>query len=966
MAEQDIPPPTITAMKSFYHLEREQYDILELENATIHLSTTITLWDVIVYGEVHVGAPISKEDNQQDVPLEVFLLLMDIRLPIIHEEIRQNIDEIDMMDLKTILGCMKTELTIGLQVPNYTYQNLAFLSSKNTSSTNEIGRPLLLPCNKHTISSQLENEGFSADGWEMDLRGHWSLMASGYVDIEFSLRIGTQHDERQDMGSAKPVRHGLTTALVVPARGPVFTMQSSLDHSCSRRLSMLTPKGISKCYSAISWQQNLSLLTMKISMEALWLLECDLANEVKEGVIRCDNGTEFKNHVMNELCAKKGIKKEFSVARTPQQNGVAEKKNRTLIKAARTMLADSLLPIQFWADVVNTACYVLNRVLVTKPQNKTPYELLIGKSPSISFMRPFGCPLTILNTLDSLRKFDGKSDEGYFLGYSTSNKAFRVYNKRTKRVEENMHINFLEDQPNVTGTGPNWMFDLDFLTNLMNYIHVSVENQVNVDAGKDSNSKMLLQLHMENLLKDSLKDNDVQDSEDVANKESEQDLQDELEKMVTQELAAKAFVCNDRQSVCTDRPSVVLYAFVSTDRSNTPYVMMEYSMELMIMMKMWVQWLISTKHMDHLTSRSSNQDGRFQYKFSFSTTSLEANPRLIHKSLQDESGLKQARGIASIQNTDGLSIVDVICIWEKRSMIDSLMYLTASRPDIMFAVCACARFQVTPKASHLQCSLNDRIFSDSDYRGANLDRKSTIGGCQFLGRRLISWQCKKQTIVANSTTEAILPMVMFSFSSLGFRESLERDMDGTEEFLLSNLFSFWFTKVSTDRLTVSTDRQSLYRYKAIRDNTEYFSGKVTPLFDFMLVQQIEDEGEASERPFDSQPIPSPPHPSEDQPETQTAPSLRPYPSIAVLDPEGSGGNHGGQSSNDASLSGNEDGLTLQSVYDLCVSLCKHVTAQAKEIKDLKAQVKKLKKEQKPTLSHNHSSWGMTSWQGRLL
>ncbi|GJS20476.1 putative ribonuclease H-like domain-containing protein [Tanacetum coccineum] len=302
------------------------------------------------------------------------------------------------------------------------------------------------------------------------------------------------------------------------------------------------------------------------------------------------------------------------------------------------MLADSLLPIPFWAEAVNTACYVLNRVLVTKPQNKTPYELLIGKSPSISFMRPFGCPLTILNTLDSLGKFDGKSDEGYLLGYSTSSKAFRVYNKRTKRVEENLHINFLEDQPNVTGTGPNWMFDLDFLTNSMNYIPVSVENQVNVDAGtqdsyvagssgKDKGPTqeyilLPLQPHRiripiedvapvahETPSESSPKENDVQDSEDAANKESEQDLQDELEKMVTQELAAKAMddvsrqafeeekrriasqkkaaqatstnkLSTDRQSVSTDRPSVSTdrpsvstdRSFVSTDRSKTPYI----------------------------------------------------------------------------------------------------------------------------------------------------------------------------------------------------------------------------------------------------------------------------------------------------------------------------------------------------------------------------------------------------------
>ncbi|GJV82740.1 putative ribonuclease H-like domain-containing protein [Tanacetum coccineum] len=118
---------------------------------------------------------------------------------------------------------------------------------------------------------------------------------------------------------------------------------------------------------------------------------------------------------MNQFCEMKGIKREFSVARTPQQNGVAERKNRTLIEAARTMLADSLLPTTFWAEAINTACYVQNRVLITKPHNKTPYELLIGRSPNLNVMRPFGCPVTILNTLDHLGKFEGKDDEG-FLG----------------------------------------------------------------------------------------------------------------------------------------------------------------------------------------------------------------------------------------------------------------------------------------------------------------------------------------------------------------------------------------------------------------------------------------------------------------------------------------------------------------------------------------------------------------------
>ncbi|GJT55517.1 putative ribonuclease H-like domain-containing protein [Tanacetum coccineum] len=156
-----------------------------------------------------------------------------------------------------------------------------------------------------------------------------------------------------------------------------------------------------------------------------------------------------------------------------------------------------------------------------------------------------------------------------------------------------------------------------------------------------------------------------------------------------------------------------------------------------------------------------------------------------------------------------------------RSMIGSLMYLTASRPDIMFAVCACSRFQVTPKTSHLSAvkrifrylkgkpklglwyprvsSFDLEAYSDSDYAGANLDRKSTTGGCQFLGRRLISWQCKKQTIVATSTTEAEYVLVLeFQEVQLGFKESLGRDKDGIEALLLPNLFILALTIVSID------------------------------------------------------------------------------------------------------------------------------------------------------------------------
>nr|GEV14204.1 hypothetical protein [Tanacetum cinerariifolium] len=189
---------------------------------------------------------------------------------------------------------------------------------------------------------------------------------------------------------------------------------------------------------------------------------------------------------MNKLfCEEKGIKKEFSVSRTPQQNVVVERNNRTLIEAARTMLADSKLPTIFWAKAVNTACYVQNRVLVINPHNKTPYELFHGRTLSLSFMRPFWCPDTILNTLDHLGKFDGKADDRFFAGYSMNNKAFRVFNSRNRILEETLHITFLKNKPNVAGNGPTWLFNIDTLIKSMNYKLVIAENQSNGSTSKD-------------------------------------------------------------------------------------------------------------------------------------------------------------------------------------------------------------------------------------------------------------------------------------------------------------------------------------------------------------------------------------------------------------------------------------------------------------------------------------------------
>ncbi|GJU05994.1 putative ribonuclease H-like domain-containing protein [Tanacetum coccineum] len=247
----------------------------------------------------------------------------------------------------------------------------------------------------------------------------------------------------------------------------------------------------------------------------------------------------------------------YSIAQKLHNKWCVERKNRTLIEAARTMLADSFLPNTFWAEAVSTACYVLNRVLVTKPHNKTPYELLTGKLPIISYIRPFGCHVDILNTIDHLGKFAGKLDEGFLVGYSLKSKAFKVYNLETKRVEENLHITFLENKPNVTRKVPTWLFNLDYLTDSMNYHHVRSENQANIHAGQqeanhNADEKREVPREEEQVFFDELERLKRQEKE--TNEEAEalrKEFAQETENMIIQAGAAKASSTNIFSTVST-------------------------------------------------------------------------------------------------------------------------------------------------------------------------------------------------------------------------------------------------------------------------------------------------------------------------------------------------------------------------------------------------------------------------------
>ncbi|GJX90538.1 putative ribonuclease H-like domain-containing protein [Tanacetum coccineum] len=678
---------------------------------------------------------------------------------------------------------------------------------------------------------------------------------------------------------------------------------------------------------------------------------------------------------MNQFCERKGIKREFSVARTPQQNRVAERKNRTLIEAARTMLADSKIPTTFWAEAVNTA------------------------KPTLGFMKPFGCPVTILNAIDHLGKFDGKADEGFFVGYS------------------------------INRSGPNWLFDIDALTKSMNYKLVITGNQSNGNAGTkacDNAGKarietvpskyyILLPLWTADppfsQSSKSYSDAGFKPSSDDGKKVDENPRKDregidqEKEDNVNSTNNVNAASINEVNAVggktsieLPDDPNMpsledIVYsdddedvgaeadmnnldAFMPVSPISTTRVHKDHPVEQIIedlnsapqtrrmtknleehdpkkvihalkdpswietmkeellqfkLQEVWTlvdlpnrkraigtkwvfrnkkdergivikskarlvaQWYTHEEGIDYdevfalvarieairlflayasfkdfvvyqMDVKSAFLYGKIEeeiyvcqplgfedpdfpdrvYKVEKALYGLHQAPRawdkgdillvqvyvddiifgstkkllctefekMMHKKFQMSSMGKLTffLDLQVKQKKDGIfisqdkyvteilkkfSFTDVkttstpmetqkpllkdedgeeVDVHLYRSMIGSLMYLTSSRPDIMFAVCACARYKVNPKVSHFyvvkiifkylkgqpklslwypkDSSFDLVAYTDSDYAGASLDKKSTTGGCQFLGCRLISWQCKKQAVVVNSTTEA--------------------------------------------------------------------------------------------------------------------------------------------------------------------------------------------------------------------
>nr|GEU52866.1 putative ribonuclease H-like domain-containing protein [Tanacetum cinerariifolium] len=656
--------------------------------------------------------------------------------------------------------------------------------------------------------------------------------------------------------------------------------ESNLWH---RMLAHINFKTINKLvivtddYSRFTWVFFLANKDETSPILKTFITGLENQHSLKVTVIKSDNGTDFKNNDLNQFCGMKAIKKELSIHFYP--------------------------------------FYFRLRQLI----------------------------LLVMSRIDSLAKFGGMVDEGFLVGYSVNSKAFRVFNGRTRIVQETLHVCFLKNMPNVAGSGPTWLFDIDSLTRTMNYQPVTTRNQTNPSAGfqdkfdakkageeidqqymlflvwssgstnpqnndgdvtfdgmkhdfdakkpefevsvspssssqsrkqdnktkKEARGKILTvgqnSLNSTNTFSAASPSNAPAKLEDITYSDDEDDVGAEadfnnLETSITEDgvhyeevfaliarieairlfLAYASFM--GFMVYQMDVKSVFLYGtieeevyvcqplgFEDPDHPDKVYKAVKALYGLHQALRAWYETfanyllgnsfqrekidqtlvinrqkgdiLLVQIYVDDIIFGATNKDlcksfeKLIKDKFQMSSIGeLTFFLGLQVKQKKDEIFISQDKYVAEILRKFGLTEgksastpIDTekpllkdpdsedVDVHTYRSIIGSLMYLSSSRPDNMFAVHACAHFQVTPKASHLYAV--KRIFrylkgkphlglwypkdspfdlvaySDSDYAGASLDRKSTTRGCHFLGCRLISWQCKKQTVVATSSTE---------------------------------------------------------------------------------------------------------------------------------------------------------------------------------------------------------------------
>ncbi|KAJ9541354.1 hypothetical protein OSB04_027860 [Centaurea solstitialis] len=721
----------------------------------------------------------------------------------------------------------------------------------------------------------------------------------------------------------------------------------------------------------------------------LFVRKMEKLNNLSVRSIRSDHGTDFKHSTLETFFDQKGIsqnfssvrtpliRKNFSSVRTPQQNGVAERRNITLIEAARSMLSEVNLATQFWAEAVNTACYTQNRSLIVKRFRRTPYELFRNRKPSIEHLHIFGCVCYILNNKDNLGKFDSKSDDGIFLGSLLSLKL------TVQTIEETIHVRFDESGPTFPHPQDNaeinqWadsffqVPDIPFADpspqdlpdgfeetpippsqiSLPPIINATPITQVTPEPDQPTSSEEFSQTTVSET---APAPTNLLPNPSINEASTSRQVYQPPALRWTKDHPIDQVLGNPSSGVKTRRQSGNVCLYVNFISENEPKEIddalrdlawvsaMQEELAEFIRNNVWLlvprprkrtiigsKWIFRNKldegyrqeegidydetfapvarleairlflafaaHMNfkvfQMDIKNAFLNGKLNeevyedqppgfvdpkfpdhvYKLNKALYGLKqaprtwydtlstfllskgfergkidstlflkkypkhillvqiyvddiifgsTNPKLCEKfevlmkteykmSMMGELtyflGLQIKQSEKGIFINQGKYVLDMLkkfdltsCTPMKtpmatplsldedskgkpgdvtlyRGMIGSLLYLTASRPDIMYSTCLCARYQAEPKESHLTAvkrifrylkgtpnlglwyskdsGFDLTTYSDSDFAGCKIDRKSTTGGCHLLGGKLVSWTSKKQNSVSTSTVEA--------------------------------------------------------------------------------------------------------------------------------------------------------------------------------------------------------------------
>ncbi|KAJ9544442.1 hypothetical protein OSB04_024149 [Centaurea solstitialis] len=488
-----------------------------------------------------------------------------------------------------------------------------------------------------------------------------------------------------------------------------------------------------------------------------------------------DHGTEFKNSTLETFFDEKAISQNFSSVRTPQQNG---------------MLSEANLATQFWAEAVNTTCYTQNRSLIVKHFRKTTYELFRNRKPSIEHFHIFGCVCNILNNKDNLGKFDSKSDDGIFLGYSSISKTYRVFNKRFMFVLMNRVL------PSLTLTtmkklisGMTLSFKSLILPLLIQLLKTclmvlkKLPHLLNTHAPAVFDATLITQVTPE--------PDQPTSSEDLL--ESAPAPSNLLPDPSVNEASTSGQAYQPPALRWTKNHPIEQEEGIDYDETFAPLARLE-AIRLFLSYAAHMNFkppgFVDPKFPDHV------------YKLKKALYGLKQAPRAWYDTLSTfllskcfERGLQIKQSEKGIFINQGKYVLDMLkkfdltsCTPMKtpmasplsldedsnekpvdvtlyRGMIGSLLYLTASRPDIMYYTYLCARYQAEAKESHLTAvkrifrylkgtpnlglryakdsGFDPTAYSDSDFAGCKIERKSTTGGCQLLGGKLVNWTSKK-------------------------------------------------------------------------------------------------------------------------------------------------------------------------------------------------------------------------------